>query len=210
MTIQPTVPQSIKPAPSMPQPALQTVVPTPAISDICAEFSFNERRKLQDGGEDCSPNMLVKARENPNLSTVVELLELARFDDVFACAGPFTGFFPQNDAFAALDQQILDFLVDPANIDALQGLLLYHLLPGTETIEDLTGKLGEIQTLLPAESLILKASTNATNGVLQINDAFVVESNVLACNGIIHVIDDVLLPLEGKFYPSLDPRQNVQ
>lgn len=198
---QASAPPASTPAPS---PELtdfnQTAQPSQVIVDICADFTFTRRRQLQNGGEDCSPNMLATARENPNLSTVVELFELAGFEDVFACGGPFTGFLPTNNAFAALDQQILDFLLDPANLDALQGLLLYHLLPEANTVADLNGKIGEVATLLSGESLVLTTLTNSTNAVnFQVNDAFVVDPDVNACNGIIHVIDDVLLPVPGKF-----------
>jgi uncharacterized surface protein with fasciclin (FAS1) repeats len=178
-------------------PSVASDPPTPeGTPDICEDYTFPNRRRLQDGGQGCDPNILETARTNPDLSTMVSLLELAGFDDVLQCAGPFTGFFPTNDAFEALDPEILVFLQNPDNIDALQGLLLYHFLGGVSTVAELEREPGEIDTLLTGEPILI--SLSATDGSILVNDASVIIPDVTACNGIIQVIDAVLLPLPGK------------
>jgi uncharacterized surface protein with fasciclin (FAS1) repeats len=172
-------------APSM--SATPTASPLPS---ICANFTF-----IGSGDSSCDNNMLETARDNPDLSQLVELFDLAGFSDVFDCPGPFTGFFPTNDAFAALDPDILQFLLQPDNLDALQGLLLYHLLPGSNTVDDLVGQVGEVETLLDGEPVLVELSADSVT----VNGANIVEPDVEACNGIIQVVDQVLIPLPGMY-----------
>jgi uncharacterized surface protein with fasciclin (FAS1) repeats len=138
--------------------------------------------------------MLETARNNRDLSQLVDLFDLAGFADVFDCPGPFTGFFPTNDAFDALDADILTFLLEPDNLDALQGLLLYHLLGGSNTVDDLIGQVGEVPTLLDGEPLLLQESGDSVT----VNGANITDPDVDACNGIIQVVDQVLIPITGK------------
>lgn len=125
----------------------------PPEQDFCDAFTFDERRRLQDGGEDCDPNILETARDDPDFSTVVSLIEAAGEDlvNVFNCPGPFTANLPQNEAFDALDPAYLQSLLDPANIDDLQDLLLYHVLPGATLSTEFTA--GPTETLLPGETV---------------------------------------------------------
>lgn len=126
------------------------------------------------------------ALETPELSTLVTALEAADLVDALAGPGPFTVFAPTNDAFAGLPDGVLDDLL--ANPEALTQVLLYHVAAGAKTSKKLSG-LSHLQTLLGQN---VKISTDGKS--LFINDAKVIISDIIASNGIIHVIDGVLIP----------------
>ena len=143
--------------------------------------------------------MLETARDMPELSTIVSLFEAAGLEEVFSCPGPFTGFFPTNDAIDALDPQIVEFLTDPANVNELRGLLLYHLVGGENTVSDLAaGAPKDIDTLLPDETVQIDPVTGGPAPVT-VNGNEIVDPDVEACNGIIQVIDGVLIPGPGTY-----------
>lgn len=168
---------------------------TPEDEDFCDAFTFDNRRKLQDSGENCTNNILETARDNPNLTTVVALLEAADLADIFSCPGPFTALLPNNAAFDALDPDFVEFLLDPANQNQLQDLLLYHILPGaTLTSEFADG---------PVETLLTDNTIDVTTSPIMFNDAGVVDGDIEACNGLIDVIDTVLNPFPPP--PTISP-----
>jgi uncharacterized surface protein with fasciclin (FAS1) repeats len=142
------------------------------------------QRRLQFGGALCDPNILMIA-EREDLTSFVSLVELAGLSDIFLCAGPFTAWIPTNAAFASLDPNLVEFLTDPVNRDLLQQVLLYHLLPGFILTTELTPS--AIQTI-QGENVVVSINP------VTINQAFVVNPDILACNGVIDIIDGVLLP----------------
>ena len=166
----------------------------PNKQDFCDAFAFGNS-SLPDGGQNCEPNVLETARQNPDLSTVVSLIEAAGLADVFTCAGPFTALFPNNAAFDALDPAYVDFLLDPAHQSQLQDLLLYQILPGATTTSEFTP--GPKPTLLMGETVDVTKSPT-----IMFDDAGVVTPNVVACNGYINVIDTVLMPFAA---PAASP-----
>ncbi len=101
--------------------------------------------------------------------------------------GPFTVFAPTDDAFAKLDPAVLDDLLNN-NTAALADILLYHVVSGAVMSTDLSD--GMTADTLQGESLNVAISAD---GVM-INDAMVVVADIEASNGVIHVIDTVLLP----------------
>lgn len=174
--------------------------------DFCDAFTFDDRRRLQNatdsGGDNCEPNVLETARMNPDLSTVVSLIEAADLVDVFSCAGPFTALLPNNDAFADLDPAFLDFLLNPANQDTLQDLLLYHILPGSTMSTEFSQG--------PTDTLLMGQQVDVLLIPLRFDNAGVVTTDIAACNGLIDIIDTVLLPFEPptaapSVAPSLSP-----
>lgn len=128
------------------------------------------------------------AASNPDFSTLVAAVQAAGLVDTLKGPGPFTVFAPTNDAFAALPTGTVDNLLKPENKDQLVSILTYHVVPGKFTAADLAGKRGRVAT---AQGGFLHV--NATNGV-SINDANVTSADIMASNGVIHVIDKVLLP----------------
>ena len=159
------------------------------LPDICPELDFGSSvdRRLQDDGALCDPNVLETARMNEDLSTFVALIEIAGLADYFLCAGPFTCLAPTNDAFDALDPAIVESLLDPANIDILQDILLYHLVPGLFLSEDFDD--GSLLTLLDGQTIDV-----STNPVIFNGEVGIVAPDILACNGVIHALENVLLP----------------
>lgn len=145
---------------------------------------LTSNRSLQFDGELCDPNALAVAYMNPDLSIFVDLIKHANLDEIFSCAGPFTVLAPSNAAFNK-NPELLQSLFNPRNIDAVQELLLYHILPGLTLTEDFAA--GPIETLLGED-------VDVTLEPLLFNNAGVVMGDVLSCNGVIHIIDNLLIP----------------
>lgn len=103
-------------------------------------------------------------------------------------SGPFTVFAPTDAAFAKLPAGTLQNLLKPENKAKLTAILTYHVVPGAVTAEQVT-KLSEAKTVNGA---VLKVSLR--DGKVMINDADVVKPDIETSNGVIHVIDAVLLP----------------
>ena len=99
---------------------------------------------------------------------------------------------PTNEAFNALPAGTLDTLLDPANIDQLQDILQYHVVEGTVLSTSLTN--GPVTTLNGDEVTISGVGT----GVIKVNDATVTTADIVASNGVIHVIDAVLIPPQTR------------
>ena len=117
--------------------------------------------------------------------TLLAAVDAAGLADTLADGGPFTVFAPTDEAFAALPQETLNgLLADPP---ALAWVLAYHVVPGRITSAQITAD-SEQKTV---EGGMLKI---ARNGGVTVNDATVIQADVEAENGVIHVIDRVLIP----------------
>ena len=102
--------------------------------------------------------------------------------------GPFTVFAPTDEAFAKLPEGTVENLLKPENKDQLVAVLTYHVTPGKVTAEQVVG-LNSADTV-NGEML----SINVDEGSVFVNDAQVIKTDVMASNGVIHVIDTVLIP----------------
>jgi len=130
-------------------------------------------------------NIVETAREAGTLRTLLTAVDAAGLGDTLADEGPFTVFAPTDDAFAALPHgTVQGLLADPP---ALARVLTYHLVPGRITSAEITDD-SEQETV---EGSVLKI---ARNGGVTVNDATVIQADVEADNGVIHVIDRVLIP----------------
>ena len=123
-----------------------------------------------------------------SFSTLVAAVQAAGLVDVLKGDGPFTVFAPTDAAFAALPEGTVESLLLPENKDQLIAILTYHVVPGVVMSPDIAGKTLDAATV-QGETLAI----DATSGV-KINDANVTAADVAASNGVIHVIDKVLLP----------------
>jgi len=119
-------------------------------------------------------------------STLVAAVVAAGLADTLAGEGPFTVFAPTDAAFAALPDGLLDKLLLEENRDLLVKILTYHVVPGTVLAADVTD--GDVATVEGQDV------TFSTMGGVTVNGANVVLADVLASNGVIHVIDAVILP----------------
>lgn len=124
---------------------------------------------------------------NSSFSTLNAAIQAADLGATLSGAEPYTIFAPTNEAFAALPTGTLDQLLLPENKAALQQVLSYHVVPGTVTSADITP--GEVNTV---EGAPVALATNA--GMVTVGGATVVEADIKASNGVIHAIDQVLLP----------------
>ena len=121
-----------------------------------------------------------------SFETLVAAVQAAGLVETLSGEGPFTVFAPTDEAFAALPDGVLDALLLPENVDTLVKILTYHVVPGTVLAADVTD--GEVATV-EGQNVTL-----ATMGGVTVNGANVVTADVLASNGVIHVIDAVILP----------------
>jgi uncharacterized surface protein with fasciclin (FAS1) repeats len=126
------------------------------------------------------------ASSTEGFTTLVAALTAAGLVETLQGAGPFTVFAPNDAAFEALPAGLLEKLLLPENIDALKAILTYHVVAGKVMSTDVVA--GDAPTV---------EGSNLTLGTemgVQVNDATVVLADVAATNGVIHVIDKVLVP----------------
>ena len=128
------------------------------------------------------------AAGDERFTTLVAALKAAGLVETLAGEGPFTVFAPTNDAFAKLPAGTVENLLKPENKAQLTAVLTYHVVAGEVFAKDLAGKTTDAKTVNGAT-----VKADGTNGV-KINDATVIAADVDASNGLIHVIDTVLLP----------------
>ncbi|MDO5291551.1 MAG: fasciclin domain-containing protein [bacterium] len=135
-------------------------------------------------------NIVTIASNDQRFNTLVAALKAAGLVDALEGEGPFTVFAPTNDAFTKLPSGTLEELLKPENKQKLEDVLTYHVFAGnvpSSAAEKLAGK--EI-TMLNNK----KAKITMKNGALYINNAKIVTKDIKAQNGVIHVIDNVLIP----------------
>jgi uncharacterized surface protein with fasciclin (FAS1) repeats len=121
-------------------------------------------------------------------NTLVAAVQAAGLVDTLKGKGPFTVFAPTDDAFAALPAGTVESLLKPENKDKLIAILTYHVVPGKIMSKDITGKKADVKSVQGSDIAV-----DAMNGVM-VNDAKVVAADIEASNGVIHVIDKVILP----------------
>lgn len=126
------------------------------------------------------------ASGNPDFSTLVAAVQAAGLAETLSGPGPFTVFAPTNEAFAALPPGVLDALLLPENQETLATILTYHVVPGAVTSDQIAA--GDVATVQGG------TVTLATEGGVTVNGATVVTPDIAASNGVIHVIDTVLIP----------------
>ena len=123
-----------------------------------------------------------------SFTTLVAAVTAAGLVDTLKSGGPFTVFAPSDDAFAALPAGTVDELVKPENKAKLTAILLLHVIPGKVMAADVVG-----QVMDPATAGGTTVHVDGTNGVT-VDAAKVVTADIECSNGVIHVIDTVLLP----------------
>jgi uncharacterized surface protein with fasciclin (FAS1) repeats len=128
------------------------------------------------------------AAGSDDFSTLVAAVSAAGLVDTLKSDGPFTVFAPTNAAFAALPAGTVESLLLPENKDKLAAILTYHVVPGAVTSDQLAGQHLNVTTVQGGDVHI-----DGTDGVT-VNDATVTAADIIASNGVIHVIDSVLLP----------------
>ena len=125
-----------------------------------------------------------------DFDTLVAAVQAAGLVETLKGDGPFTLFAPTDAAFAALPEGTVESLLRPENRDQLVSILTYHVVPGRVTAEQVV----TLDRATTVQGSDVRISTRG--GGVRINDSNVVTTDVMASNGIIHVIDAVLLPPE--------------
>jgi transforming growth factor-beta-induced protein len=137
-------------------------------------------------------NIVELAAATPALSTLVAALTAGKLTGALSGTGPFTVFAPTNDAFAKLPKGTLDHLLDPKNIKELDAILEYHVIAGAAVYK---GDLKSEQKVKTLEGEALEIRKTASGQVLVgASPAMVITADVDASNGVVHIIDNVLMP----------------
>lgn len=129
------------------------------------------------------------AAATPSLSTLNRLIADAGLTDTLRGQGPYTVFAPSDDAFKAVPKATLDALAKDK--DQLRDVLTYHVVPGKIAAADV--KNGNVKTVEGNNVALSKAGAFVT-----VEEAMVVQADVMASNGVVHVIDRVLIPPKKK------------
>jgi uncharacterized surface protein with fasciclin (FAS1) repeats len=136
--------------------------------------------------EQAAGDIVDVASTTDGFTTLTAAVTAAGLVDTLKGEGPFTVFAPTDEAFAALPDGVLDALLLPENKDALTKILTYHAVAGNVMAADVTD--GDVPTV-EGQTITLSTADGVT-----VNGANVIQADVVASNGVIHVIDAVLLP----------------
>ena len=122
--------------------------------------------------------------------TLVAAVKAAGLVETLKGEGPFTVLAPTDEAFAKLPAGTVESLLKPENKDKLVAILTYHVIPGKATKDVVVGLDGKSVKTVQGSSVKI----HVADGKVMVNGATVVATDVMAANGVIHVIDEVILP----------------
>jgi len=123
-----------------------------------------------------------------SFKTLVAAVKAAGLVDTLKSDGPFTVFAPTDEAFAKLPEGTLESLLKPENKEKLTAILTYHVVAGKVTSKQVV-KLSEAETVQGS-----KVSIAVSGGKVKVDEATVIKADIMCTNGVIHVIDSVILP----------------
>jgi uncharacterized surface protein with fasciclin (FAS1) repeats len=158
-------------------------------------FVFGAMTPLANSTEDHRHNhkdIVELASETDVLSTLVAALEAAGLVETLQGDGPFTVFAPTNEAFAALPEGTLESLLLEENRDMLIQILTYHVVPG----EVMSSDLSDGMTAATVEGSEVTITINGYG--VSVDDASVVQADIEASNGVVHVIDSIIMPSQEE------------
>ena len=140
------------------------------------------------GARGAEADLVATAVASGQFQTLAAALDAAGLVETLKGPGPFTVFAPTDEAFAKLPEGTVETLLQPENKDQLAAILTYHVVPGEVTAAEVVGL--ELAETVNGGTLEIDAS----NGAVMVNDAHVTATDIKATNGIIHIIDAVVLP----------------
>ncbi|NJM67787.1 MAG: fasciclin domain-containing protein [Acaryochloris sp. RU_4_1] len=143
--------------------------------------------EMKDSSASSQGTIVDVASGNASFKTLVAAIKAANLVETLSGQGPFTVFAPTEDAFAALPPGTVDTLLKPENKDKLVKILSYHVVPTKAVSSEL--KSGDVATVAGDP-----VKVNVEGGTVKVNEASVVQADVMGSNGVIHAIDKVLLP----------------
>lgn len=134
-------------------------------------------------------NVVDVAASEDDFSTLVQAIEAADLTEALASSQSITVFAPTNEAFEALPEGTLDELLLPENQDLLRQILTYHVIQ--QEVPSAAVTTGEVPTAAGAPVALM---VDEATGEVRVNNALVVEADIQASNGVIHAVDQVILP----------------
>lgn len=134
-----------------------------------------------------SKDIVAVAAGAENFKTLVAAIKAAGLTEVLQGKGPFTVFAPTDEAFAKLPEGTVENLLKPENREKLVSILKYHVIPGKVTAAD-------VRTMQVKTAQGQKVQLKVSDSGVTVADARVIKTDVMAENGVIHVIDKVILP----------------
>ena len=143
----------------------------------------------------CDKTVVENAVANDDFKTLVAAVKAANLVKTLSGDGPFTVFAPTNKAFAKLPKGTVEDLLKPENKKKLAAILTYHVVAGKVMAKDVV-KLKEAKTVQGS-----KVKISVKDGVVSIDGAKVVKADIPCKNGVIHVIDTVILPKKTSSQP---------
>lgn len=179
-------------------PAAPTATsPTPATGAVATDNTDTTATLTSDESE----TVVGIASESPSFSTFTAAVEAAGLADTLSGQGPYTVFAPTDEAFAALPPGTLDELLKPENQQTLAAILQYHVIPAKVASAEIQP--GEVATV-EGDAVNLQVATDTQT--VMVNNAKVVQPDILGSNGVIHVIDQVMLPPDVQL-PTTQPTE---
>jgi len=124
-----------------------------------------------------------------DFTTLVAAVQEADLVEVLKSPGPFTVFAPTDEAFAKLPEGTVENLLKPENRETLVAILTYHVVPGTVMSEQVLGEKVSVETVEGSDLHV-----DGVSGTVYVNDAKVTSADIVTDNGVIHVIDTVIMP----------------
>ena len=177
---------------------------TYTVAAMCLTATLGAQEKtVMVGGAAMFPskNIVENAVNSKDHTTLVAAVKAADLVETLQSPGPFTVFAPTNAAFAKLPAGTVDMLLKPENKEKLKGILTYHVVSGTMTADDLMAKIhaaqggkaelttvngGKLWVMMQGKALVVRDE--------KVQPAHVTIGNVRQSNGVIHVVDAVLMP----------------
>jgi uncharacterized surface protein with fasciclin (FAS1) repeats len=164
-----------------------------AVSVFTLAACGGDEEPVADGMDEAAPGTITEiVQGNEDFSTLLEAVGAAGLAETLSGEGPFTVFAPTDEAFAALPEGTLQSLLEPENQEQLAGILTYHVLPAEVPASDVMP--GTVETVNGADLTVSVEDGNVVLEDGQGNEAMVTQTDIEASNGVIHVIDAVLLP----------------
>jgi uncharacterized surface protein with fasciclin (FAS1) repeats len=158
-----------------------------AMATDCGATSASAGQQMASSA--ASLDIVDRAIDARAFTTLVAAVSEAGLVETLKGEGPFTVFAPNDAAFAKLPAGTVESLLQPENRDTLTQILTYHVVPGRVMSSDIAGKALDAQTVSG-----IPLSIDATGGGVMVGGASVTTADVMASNGVIHVIDTVLIP----------------
>jgi uncharacterized surface protein with fasciclin (FAS1) repeats len=154
------------------------------ITFLALAISYSQNNAVADTPKTTSSQNPV---DDPDISTYMKAIQAVGLGDLFKGTGPFTGFIPSNKAFDKFGKDKLNKLMNPENQDRLTDLLIYHIVPGKYLAGNLNTR--NYKTINGRN-----IDVTVENGVIRVNNATVIRTDMVGPNGVIHEIDTVLEP----------------